>query len=121
MAIKAFLKKRISAFKHAFSGVFYLVSKESHFKLHLLGLITIILAGFYFSISPMEWLAQLLAAALVLSLETVNTAIEKTLDFLHPDNSSNVKLIKDLAAAAVLICAIFAIIVAGIIYLPKIL
>ena len=57
---------------------------------------------------------------LVMSIEGVNTAVEYIADFIHPDHHPKIGLIKDISAGAVFIASIVAVIVAGIIYLPKI-
>lgn len=78
------------------------------------------IAGFYFNISKTEWLAQILAIGLVISIEGVNTAIEEVANFIHPEFHSKIGFIKDIAAGAVFIAAFFASIVGLIIYLPKV-
>ena len=78
------------------------------------------IAGFYFNISKTEWLVQILAIGLVISIEGVNTAIEEVANFIHPEFHSKIGFIKDIAAGAVFIAAFFASIVGLIIYLPKV-
>jgi len=56
---------------------------------------------------------------LVISIEGMNTAIEYIADFIHPEYHQKIGLIKDIAAGAVFIAAIAAMIIAGIIYVPK--
>jgi len=57
----------------------------------------------------------------VLTAEIINTAIENIADFLTIENNNKIKTIKDLSAAAVLISALTALIIALIIFLPKII
>ena len=78
------------------------------------------IAGFYFNISTTEWMFQTAMIGLVMSIEGVNTAVEYIADFIHPDHHPKIGLIKDISAGAVFIASIVAVIVAGIIYLPKI-
>ena len=78
------------------------------------------IAGFYFNISKTEWLVQILAIGLVISIEGVNTAIEEVANFIHPEFHSKIGFIKDIAAGAVFIAAFFASIAGLIIYLPKV-
>jgi len=61
----------------------------------------------------------LIVMALVWITEILNTCIEKIMDFVHPEYHPKVKIIKDMAAAAVLIMAIVAVIVGGLIFIPK--
>lgn len=77
------------------------------------------IAGFYFHISHEEWLFQTLAIGLVLSIEGLNTAVEKVADFIHPNYHERIGFIKDIAAGAVFFAAITAIATGLIIYIPK--
>ena len=83
-------------------------------------MLIVIVAGFIFKISVMEWIACLLLFALVISLELINTAIETTVDIAMPEINEKAKYAKDIAAGAVLFSAIIAVIVGLIIFLPKI-
>ena len=69
----------------------------------------------------MEWIAIIFSIAFVWITEMLNTAVEKTADHLSPDLHPQVKLIKDVAAAAVLTASVAACIIAFIIYIPKLL
>jgi len=77
-------------------------------------------AGFFFEISSTEWTVQILAIALVLGTEGMNTAIEKLADFVQPDHDPKIGFIKDISAGAVMLVSIAACIVGLIIYGPKI-
>lgn len=79
------------------------------------------MAGFYYKISASEWTVLLLAIQVVLTLETVNTAIENLADFVSTERNDKIMRIKDLAAAGVLISAVTAMIIGVIVFLPKIL
>lgn len=75
-----------------------------------------IFCGFYLNITRMEWLVLVLTISLVIAAEMLNTAIEKTLDLLHPQQSPKVKFIKDVAAGAVLILALASVVVGILIF-----
>ena len=77
-----------------------------------------IFAGFYFHISRVEWMLQVVAFGLVLGIEGVNTAVEKIADFIHPEFHERIGFIKDIAAGAVFFAAMTAIAVFFIIYIP---
>lgn len=104
---------------HALKGVFLLLKNEPNFRLQSIVALLVTGAGFYFDISSIEWILQTLAIGLVLGTEALNTAIEKTADFVHPDHHPKIGVIKDIAAGAVLLSAITALIIGSIIYLPK--
>lgn len=111
------MKNRILAFIHAFRGIGNLF-QETHFKVHVLALCTVVCAGFYFQISSSDWVDVLLISALVLSLEAMNSGLESLADAVHPNQHPLIKRAKDVAAGAVLIAAIIAIVIAGIIFAP---
>lgn len=112
------MKKFFKGFEYAFHGLIYLIRKERNFKVHLIALLMVIFAGFLFQIQRSEWLIILLISALVLALEAINTAIERLCDLYSTDLNPQIKLIKDLAAGAVLIAAIFALVIALVIFYP---
>jgi diacylglycerol kinase (ATP) len=76
--------------------------------------------GFVFDISEMEWAVQCLAIGLVLVAEAANSAIEEVADFIHPEFHVKIGLIKDIAAGAPTFAALISLIIAAIIYVPKI-
>jgi diacylglycerol kinase (ATP) len=76
------------------------------------------IAGFYFEISKIDWLFQTLVIGMVLSIEGLNTAVEKIADFIHPDFHHKIGFIKDIAAGAVLFAALTAVVIGLIIYYP---
>lgn len=114
-----FITKRLQSFGYAFKGIYLLVTSETNSSIQLLVAIVVTIAGFVFKISTTEWIAQIFAIALVMSLEGINTAIEKIVDFVHPEHHQKIGHIKDIAAGAVLIAALAAITIGGLIYLPK--
>jgi diacylglycerol kinase (ATP) len=80
--------------------------------------ILITIAGFYFGITRIEWMIQILVFGLVLSIEGLNTAVEKVADFIHPEYHKRIGFIKDIAAGAVFFAALTAIAIGCIIYFP---
>ena len=79
-----------------------------------------IAAGLFFSVSTIEWCLLILAIAMVLCAEGMNTAIEFLTDLASPNFHELAGKTKDVAAGAVLISAIGAAIIGFIIFLPKI-
>ncbi|MCC6372729.1 MAG: diacylglycerol kinase family protein [Bacteroidia bacterium] len=114
----SFLSNRAKAFAHAFSGLWQAFKHETHLKIHVLAAIVAVSAGFYFSVTHYEWLALCLCMALVISLELINSAVERLCNKLVPQQNQHVKYIKDVAAAAVLVAAIVSVVVALIVFLP---
>ena len=98
-----------------------MITTENSIKVQVFIALISIALGFYLDISALEWLAQILVIGLVLVAESLNTGIEKLSDFVHPDYHKKIGIIKDISAGAAGIAAIISLIVAGIIYFPKII
>ena len=113
--------KSLRSFRYAAMGVVSLFGQENNAKIHLLAGILITVAGCLFNISALEWCIIVIQIALVWSAEAFNTAIEKLADSISLEFHPLIKLAKDIAAAGVLILAGSAVIVASIIFIPKIL
>lgn len=117
---KGFIRTRIKSVTYVFKGMQILIKTEDSIKVQCsVGLLVIIL-GFIFDISVTEWMIQLTLIGLVLVAESLNTAIEKVANFMHPDFHEKIGVIKDVAAGAAGFAAIFAGIIGSLIYIPKI-
>lgn len=110
----------VNSFKHALRGFTILVKHEYNLYIQLSCGVLAIVAGFVFDISLIEWAIQTTAIGLVIFSELVNTAIEKTMDLVHPEHDARVRDIKDLAAGTVLFTVAIATATALFIYAPKI-
>jgi diacylglycerol kinase (ATP) len=113
------LGKLIRSFSYAFAGIYELLRSESNTRIHLLATVCALTAGILLRISKSEWYIIVIVIALVWAAEAFNTAIEKLTDHLFPEYHETARLAKDLAAGAVLICAITALVCGLIIFLPK--
>ncbi len=110
------LKNRFNSFRYAFAGITDLLRTQVNARIHLFCFFVVVAAGFYFDIERWEWCAILGASALVFSLEAVNTALEYLTDLASPDIHPLAGKAKDAAAGAVLIGAIFSVIIGIIIF-----
>lgn len=113
------------SFKYALNGFILLVKTERNFQIIVGCMIITLMVGFsldYFHqhLSRFEWAVLWLAMGLVFVSEALNTAIEKTLDTLHPGQNEGVGKAKDMAAGATLVASTIALIVGGYILLPRI-
>lgn len=111
-------RNMLESFYYAFSGVGYGFSSERNLKIHLLAGIIIIGLAFYLRIDKIEWALLLFTIFLVFITETINTAIEKTIDLVTSEYHPLAKRAKNLAAGAVLLSAINAVIMGTLIFLP---
>lgn len=115
-----FIKGRCKGAVYAFKGALILLKTEASIQVQfLLGFIMTV-AGFYYEISKAEWMFQIVAIGLIISIEALNTAVEEIADFIHPEFHNKIGLIKDIAAGSVFIAAIMATIIGGLIYFPRI-
>lgn len=112
--------RRILSFQYAFSGIYQAFKSEPHMKFHILVAFLVLLTGWYFQITRLEWLIVLLTIGFVISLELTNTAIEKVVDSFTTDIHPGAKFAKDVASGAVLVASITAAIIGLIIFLPYI-
>lgn len=93
---------------------------EKNFQVQFVIALFVTAAGIFFSISSKEWMIVLICFAVVLSLEVINSAIEKLCDLVCPTFNLTIKKVKDMSASAVLLSAIISFIIGCIIFLPKI-
>jgi diacylglycerol kinase (ATP) len=111
---------RVKSFRYAINGLRLLFVREHNARVHLFAAIVAIGLSIYLKLSLLEWVSILSVIAGVFVAEIFNSAIEKLADVVSPEINPKIKVIKDLAAAAVLITAILALAVGGIIFIPKI-
>ena len=112
------LKRRIKSFGYASKGIASLIKKEHNAWIHCTAVVVVTLAGFYFGITPTEWCIVVICFGMVLAAEGFNTAIERLVDLVSPDYHPIAGDVKDVAAGAVLICAIAAAVVGMIVFIP---
>jgi diacylglycerol kinase len=114
------LRRRINSFRYAFQGLADLFRSQVNARIHLAVALAVVLAGGYFGLSALEWVALVVCIAGVLALEAINTALEYLTDLVSPDIHPLAGKAKDVAAAAVLLAAFGAVVVGLLIFLPKI-
>ncbi len=99
----------------------YFFSTERNAKIHLLAAVFVIIAGFYFAVSALEWCVLMLCVSGVFAFEAMNSGVELVVDKLWKEWNTTAGIIKDVSAAAVTFVSIGAAICGVIIFLPKIL
>ena len=112
------LKQMFKSIGVAFDGIIDLIKSENNAKIHVISTIVVILVGLKLQFLAIEWLWISLAIAGVWVAELINTAIEKLTDLISPEQNPIAKKVKDYAAGAVLVMAIWAIFVFCLISLP---
>ncbi len=114
------IRHRAHSLRHAISGVALVFKTEHNAWIQSVAIIAGIALGCYFRISAFEWMALVFSMGLVVVSEAFNTAIEIDIDLTSPEIHPYAKKTKDVAAGAVLLSALTALVVALIIFLPKI-
>jgi len=112
------LIKRAESFTHAWRGIFIFVRSTHNAWIHLAFLVCVVALGFFFHITRVECMMVVLACGLVLVAEAFNTAIETDINLTSPDYHPYAKDTKDIAAGAVLLAALTASVIGGIIFVP---
>lgn len=108
------------SFKNAYAGFIWALNSQPNYIIHVILSSFVVVGGFYFHITYIEWLAIIILITMGLTIETVNTAIEMTTDAISKEHRLDIKIAKDLSAGAMLIFSCGAFIIACIIFLPKI-
>lgn len=114
--MSGFFIGRIKSIKYATKGFLLLLTTENSIITQSVIAIIFIGLGFYFEIDRVDWALQFLAIGLVLTVESLNTAVEKVCDFIHPDYHEKIGFIKDVASGSVTFAALTALAIAVLIY-----
>jgi len=118
----AMMKNR-SFFKSLEIAVYGLMSafkEENNFRIQFLIGIIVIFFTIFLGLNSIETSILILMILVVLSLELINSQIEKFLDLIQPEHHPRVKIIKDFSAGAVLISALGSIVIGILIFWPHI-
>lgn len=118
---KSLLGQRINSFRYAFQGIFLALRSEVHLQFHCVAALLVCTLGLCFGITRLEWFMVLVAISLVLVTELFNTALEKLVDLVSPEEHTLAGQAKDIAAGAVLIAALFAAVTGGVVFCPYLL
>ena len=120
MSVSSGRSRLRECFVDAWRGLVSVFRTEWNFRVHLGLLLVVVVTGFLFGLSRLEWCAVLVVAALVFLAETFNTALEYLADAVHPEMDPGIRRAKDASAGAVLVAAVAAAAVGAIVFLPKI-
>ena len=112
-------RKHTISLKNAFNGLVWSLKTQPNYRIHLFLSLISIITGFYLKISYFEFLLIIFLITVGLVIETINTAIEEATDAIDTKIREDIKIAKDVSAAAMLIYAIGATIIALMIFIPK--
>lgn len=95
----------LSAFGYAFAGILHALKTQRNARIHVVVGTLAILLAVWLGLSPVEWAVLALTIGLVISAELANSAVETLVDLVSPEYHPRAKIVKDVAAGAVMITA----------------
>ncbi len=113
------VKELIDSFNYAVSGIMAAMKMEKSLRIHYIAAIAVILLSTFFNLTRVEFLILLSTVVLVVVLEMINTALEKTIDMITRDYHPLARVIKDVSAGAVLIASFNAVIVGYLLFFDR--
>ena len=114
----SFISIRFKRVLTAIKGMFILIKTESSIQSHLLIFSLFIFLGFYVDLDINDWIKQIMIFGFIISIEALNTGIEKICDFTNPDYNKKIGFIKDVSAGSVSFAVIASLIAIVLIYYP---
>lgn len=111
-------RDRVRSFRHAFAGVGFMLRTQHNAWLHAVATVAVVCAGLIAGLDGADWKWLVLTIVMVWVAETMNTAFEHLCDVVSPEFHESVKIAKDVAAGAVLICATGAVAMGWLIFRP---
>ncbi|MFY9286086.1 MAG: diacylglycerol kinase [Tissierellaceae bacterium] len=109
----------IDSFNYAVSGIILSLKTERNMLIHYIIAILVLGLSLFFDFTRVEFLLLLFAISLVLTLEMINTAIEKTVDMVTKEYHPYARIAKDISAGAVLIASVNALIVGYLLFFDR--
>jgi len=111
-------KQAFKSIGHAFDGIVDLIKQENNAKIHLISTVLVIFVGMKLDFITLEWVWISLAIAGVWVAELFKSALEKLTVLVSPGENPLAKKIKDYAAGAVLVMAMWAVFIFALIAIP---
>lgn len=115
------IRSRLISFTHASRGIRQFVWQEHNARIHLVATVAVVIVATTLKVTGSEVAILAIVTGLVWMAEIVNTCFEKLADHITKEHHPEIKVIKDLAAGAVLVAAIIAVLAGLFIFIPKII
>ncbi|NLO05075.1 MAG: phosphatase PAP2 family protein [candidate division WS1 bacterium] len=109
-------RSTIDSFHHAFEGLYYVFNTQHNMRIQSIAVVLVLLAAWGLGVNHLEMLILLTAMISVLAAEIFNTAIEALIDLEVQHYSERARIVKDVAAAGVLLCSIYALLVGVMVF-----
>jgi diacylglycerol kinase len=121
MTLKTRYIRLLLKFRHAFRGLAIAFKTQISFRIHIIVALATYTLGFILCITLTQWALVNSAILFVIVTEMFNTVAERICDFIQPKQDNRIKIIKDISAGAVLISVINALVIGGLVYIPRII
>lgn len=121
MARRQDKKRVLISFKLAWEGLSYVLSSQINMKIHFCFAFFALLLAFWVDLPFSQFVWVLFSIFFVLCMETINTAIERTVDLITCDYHPLAKLAKDVSAGMVLLASMFAALVGLLVFTEPVL
>ena len=114
-------KNFLDALANALNGIGYAIRTQRNIKIQIVVTAIVIATGIFFQLSTIEFALLIFSCSLVLIAETINTAIEATVNLCTLEYHPIAKIAKDIGAGSVLLASLNAVIIGSILLIEKIL
>jgi diacylglycerol kinase (ATP) len=114
------MRSRLQSFAYAFKGLGFMLRTQHNAWLHLAATLMVVLLASFLGVRLEDWRWLIVAIVMVWVAESFNTAVEYVCDVVSPGYSASVKRAKDIAASAVLVCAVGAVFLGAVTLWPYI-
>lgn len=112
--------KHFISFTYATEGMMWAFKNHQNYQIHFVLSICTLMGAFILRFHYLEWILIILTITLGFVIETINTSIEAVCDAVDKSWREDIKIAKDVSAAAMLIYSIGALLIACILFIPKI-
>jgi diacylglycerol kinase len=112
-------KRLLRSFSYAIQGLKISVSLDQNVRFHLVAGTLVFIISLFLGVPKSELMFVVLAIFFVVITEMINTAIEEMTNLIKKEHSEEARIAKDVAAGAVLLSAIFAVIVGVVVIVPR--
>ncbi len=119
--MKAWIVLFFKGFAYAWAGIHYSVKTQRNMKVHVVCSMLAVGLSLWLGINALEWAVLFLTLSGVMTCEMVNTALETTLDRISLEQHPLIRIAKDVSAGAVLIQAVFAVLIGLCLWVPKLI
>ncbi len=109
------------SFKYATQGIKDALKSEPNLRFHFLASLIVVSVAIYLKFNLEEFTILTLTIFFVITLELINTIVEKLVDMYSKEISESARVIKDISAGIVLIGAVGSIIIGLLLFLPKLI